>query len=73
MSFCIRTLMISAGVPAIPPKKPEVEAIATNVMKEGGSFPVETNSFIFSYTPKRVVLYVSWRMIEAESCSLYQS
>lgn len=32
----MRTLRTSAGLPAMPPRKPEVEAMAMRVGKEGG-------------------------------------
>lgn len=35
MSCCMRTFRTSAGFPAIPPRKPEVEAIAMRTGKEG--------------------------------------
>ena len=42
----------------MPPKKPEAEAIPMRAGNEGLDCPVEKFSFSFSYTPKRVVLYV---------------
>jgi hypothetical protein len=41
MSFCIRTLRTSAGFPAKPPRKPEVEAIAIRLGRDGWVVEVE--------------------------------
>lgn len=35
MSCCMRTFKTSAGLPAIPPRKPDVDAIAMRTGKEG--------------------------------------
>ena len=42
----------------MPPRKPEVDAIPIRAGNEGFDCPVEKFSLSFSYTPKRVVLYV---------------
>lgn len=64
ISFCIRTLTMSAGVPTKPPAAPAKAAMPTLVAKLG--------SFVFrdclatSYIPNLVVEYVSWRQRDAE-------
>ncbi len=41
--------------------------MATSEGKDGDEKDVVKTSFSSSYTPKRVVLYVIWRSMEAES------
>ena len=45
MSFCIRTLIISPGVPTIPPENPATAAKATLLTKVMGS-PLGLNCFL---------------------------
>jgi hypothetical protein len=62
----MRTFKTSAGLPATPPTKPLVDAIAIRPRKEGDAVGVLKSDFNSSYTPNRVVEYVSCRKREAE-------
>jgi hypothetical protein len=59
--------MMSAGLPARPPKAPAVLAHMTISKVESFFPPLAISVLSLSYAPKRTIEYVSWRKIDADN------